>query len=106
MMGALKGYKPMSDNSVTDNALHIRAAGYSYILTLYTMWENAGRRDEMTPVAYSAVGGIPFPRPPFVDKSRSHSISLTLTNTNQLVRGNCSRRSSCCEDATPFDVRS
>ena len=93
-MGALKRYKPMSDNSVTDNALHTRAAVYSYLLTSYIMWENAGRRDEMTPVAYSAVvGDIPFSYPPLVDKSHNHSICLTLTNTNPLVRGKCSRRS-------------
>ena len=56
---------------------------------------NAGRRAEMTPVAYSAVGGIPFSRPALADKSHNHSICPTLTNTNPVVRGNCGRRSGC-----------
>ena len=97
MMGALKRYKPMSDNSVTDNALYTQVAGYSYILAPYIIWENAGRRDEMMPVTYSAVGSIPFSRPALADKSHNHSICLTLTNTDLLVRGNCGRRSGCFE---------
>ena len=97
MMGALKRYKPMSDNSITDNALYTQVAGYSYILTPYIIWENAGRRDEMMPVTYSAVGSIPFSRPALADKSHNHSICLTLTNTDSLVRGNCGRRSGCFE---------
>ena len=95
MMGELKRYRPMSDNSVADIALYTQAAGYLYILTPNIMWENAGRRDEMSPVAYSAVGSIPFSRPALTDKSQDHSICLTLTNTNPLVRGNCGRRSGC-----------
>ena len=87
----------MSDNSVTDNALYTQVAGYSYILTPYIIWENAGRRDEMMPVTYSAVGSIPFSRPALADKSHNHSICLTLTNTDPLVRGNCGRRSGCFE---------